>query len=204
MILPLYEQLSNQIKYYLPEVKTIALFNNQYKFGNGDNKDGQKWKAFQYPAVFLEFNNFQFRQLSLGVEEFDFDLTVHFGWKTLKTEDVEQLRMLEQLYWVIQRFQQGGFARLSRINEVWDTSKTDVGVTRITYHGYGKDYKRYVFNGAEQAVITGATFVFDYTQSVPYSGNTSLYSGATDSNGNNMWQGWPNYSGGTHNWPYQQ
>ena len=187
MVKKLYEDLSGQIKKYLPEIKTVQLFNSQYDRSNGEGVNGRSQKPFNYPAVFLEFNEFEFRQLSLGVQEFDFTLNVHYGWKSFLNEDLVQLDSLERLYWVIQRFQQGSFARFSRISENWDTSRTDIGITTIKYRGYGKDFNRYVFNEMPFEPITAVTTTIEY---IPFSSDTftnfgTMFSASTDSNGNN-------------------
>lgn len=188
MVKQLYDALVPQLNYYLPGVKTIRLYNNQFASSNGIGKDGRKEKAFDYPAIFLEFNQFEFRQLSMGVQEFDFEMTVHFGWKTFKTEDDGMLNQLENLYWAIQRFQQGSFARLSRVQEIWDTNHDDVTVTKIVYKGYGKDFNRWVYNTDTLSSITGLTI----SSSIEFSGDTSngsiQWSGGTIDNGDNMYQ----------------
>ena len=187
MIKDMYLALQAQINLYNPEIKTVALWNNQFNRSNGTGHDGRKEKPFNYPACFLEFNNFQFRQLSLGIQEFDFNLIVHFGWKSLLSEDLKQLDELENLYYTIQRFQNSGYCRLSRISEVWDTDRTDVGITTISYKGYGRDTSRYVFKDTQQGIITGATITIDPVQA--FSGGTNWYSGDTTNNGDNEWYG---------------
>ena len=199
MMKEFYIELKKQILYYLPEVKTVAIWNNQFNRSNGTGTDGRKEKPFNYPAVFIEFNNFNYRQLGVGVQEYDFNLVLHFGWKSFETEDLKQLDMLEKLYWVVQRFQgtkppspTSQFARLSRISEVWDTDRTDIGITTITYNGYSKDFQRYIFGDpAAFDTITGVTLSVSATTAdqIGYVDSSQVFSGATDDNGYNAWQG---------------
>ena len=187
MVKDLYIALKSQIELYLPELKgNTYLWNNQFNHSNGTGAAGRDEAAFNYPVVFLEFNEFKFRQLSLGVQEFDFLLKTHLGFKSFLKEDITLLDLQERLYWVCQRFQQGSFARLSRIDEAWDTNRTDIGITVTTYQGYGKDFNRFVFAEASLTGLTGlsigASFSAGLTGSVNYGGTGG------DTNGNNEYQ----------------
>lgn len=185
MVKELYTSLKSQIDLYLPELKgNTMLWNNQFAHSNGVGEPGRNESAFDYPVVFLEFNEFEFRQLSVGVQEFDFILTVRLGYKSFKKEDLNQLDLLERLYWVIQRFQKDSFSRLSRISEAWDVERSDVGITTIKYRGYGKDFNRYVFAESVQEALSGITGTLIYTQLSGLTGTTS-YSSDTSENGNN-------------------
>src|ERR1017187_267190 len=104
MINNLYKQLKQNINFYLPGIPTVRLWNNQLKHSNGTGNEGRNEKAFSYPAVFLEFNNFEFMDLSMGIQEFTGELIVHFCWKSFLTEDDNMLDQLENLYWTINRF----------------------------------------------------------------------------------------------------
>ena len=184
----LYIALQGQIKQYLPELKHVAKWNNQFRRSNGTGHDGKKQAAFDYPCVFLEFNKSNFRQLSLGVQEFDLEVITHLGFKSFETEDLTILDLKERLYWVCQRFQQGSYARLSRVNEVPDYDFDDVEVYKTQYHTYGKDYNRYVFATTPLNSFTGLTineslvYLSAITQNV-----SAMFSGATDDNGTNIY-----------------
>ena len=180
----LFEQLRKNILYYLPEIKHVALWNNQFIRSNGTNTDGRKQMQFNYPAVFIQFSDSTFRQLSLGVQEFEIEVTLHLGYKSLETEDLTILWLKEQLYWVVQRFQEGSFARMSRVKEEWDYDHDNVTVLKMQFHTYGKDYFRYVFGQNTQDTITGIT---ETTILVPSISGGTDYSDASYSNGNNTY-----------------
>ncbi len=181
----LYINLKKQIEYYIPEIRYVALWNNQFNRSNGTGQDGRKQAAFDYPAVFIEFHDSLFRQLSLGVQEFDFELSTHLGFKSFKTEDLEILELKEKLYWVVQRFQLDSFARLSRVNEMWDYDHDDVSVLKTQYHGYGKDFNRFVFAENVFESLTGVSATTIFVDVAHLTGGTD-FSGKND-NGNNEW-----------------
>lgn len=183
----LYINLRKQILHYLPDVKHVALWNNQFNHSNGINENGRNETPFNYPCIFLEFNDFEFRQLSMGVQEFDFILTVHTGFKSFENDDTTALDLLEQIYWVVERFQQGSFVRMTRISETWDTDKTNINITRTKYRGYGKDYNRYIFGNTQGQpnYITGITDTEIVVEQL--SGSTTPY--PSSDNGNNQWEG---------------
>ena len=184
----LYQSLKGQLAEYLPEIKTISLWNNQFNRSNGTGHDGRKEQAFNYPAIYIQFENSNFRQLRLGVQEYDVALTIYLGYESFITDDLAILDLKERVYWVCQRFQQGNYARLSRITEEWDYDHDDVNILKMTFRTYGKDYNRYVFATTPLDSITGVTI----TENVVYilSGDTSNpWSGATQENGNNLFDG---------------
>lgn len=180
----LYINLKAQIEKYLPELKYVALYNNQFDRSNGTGQDGRKEKAFDYPCVFIQFTNSNFRQLSLGVQEYDVEVTVHLGFKSFLNEDLEILDLKERLYWVCQRFQEGSYARFSRVSEEWSWDHDDVSVLKMQFHTYGKDFNRYVFSDGTytQDTLTGIT---DTVTAVSgFTGSTD-FTDASDSNGKN-------------------
>ena len=179
----LYVNLQEHITLYLPELKgKVLLWNNQFSHSNGTGTTGRDESAFQYPVVFLEFNDFQFRQLSLGIQEFDFVLTVRLGFKSFLKEDLDQLDLLERLYWVIQRFQKDSFARLSRISEEWDTNRTDVGITIVKYRGYGKDFNRFIFGNDVPVTPIDSVNIIPTVVNVP---DVDIPINGSDANGRN-------------------
>ena len=185
MIKDLYINLKKQIEYYLQDdIKYVALYNSQYQHSNGTGTDGRNESAFNYPAVFLEFNNFEYRDLSLGLQEYDFTLTTHLGFKSFKKEDTDVLELIGKLYYVVQRFQQGSFARMSRRSEVWDYDHPNVAVLKTTFRGYGKDDYRYVYADQVFTSITGVTLSATTVNLSALTTATNL-SGYSDSNGNN-------------------
>ena len=188
---PLYAQLRAQIISQIPEIKTVQLWNNQFNRSNGTGTQGRDQNPFQYPAAFIECNNFEFRQLGRGVEEFDFDLIIHFGWKSYLNEDLSHLDIVEKLYYTVERFQQGSFSRLFRVSEKWETNSSDVGINTMTFHVYGKDFNRDVFKYGLLGQITGSSFTFDVVNpsGITFEYNTTLYSGSTDNNGFNVYTG---------------
>ena len=180
-----YVNLKGQIEEYLPEMKgKVFLFNNQFQHSNGDKTAGRDESAFQYPVVFLEFNNFKYKQLGLGVQEFYYDLTTHFGYKSLLKEDLKVYDLLEKLFWTVERFQAGSFNRITRIGETWDTNHDNAQIIKSVYEGYSKDYNRFVFGNQTFLNITGITQTDIIVSATTQTNNLS---GTTDSNGNNQY-----------------
>lgn len=185
----LYNALRSQIEYYLPEVKYVRMWNNQFARSNGTGTDGRKQSAFGYPCVFIQFHDSVFRQLSLGIQEFDVEISLYLGFKSFETEDEDILDLKERLYWVAQRFQQGNFARLSRVTEEWDYDHDDVSVLRMQFHTRGMDDNRYVFATNTLDSITGVTNSLTFVNVSGLTSGNSSWSAATDDNGRNEYDG---------------
>ena len=182
----LFDNLSQQIKLYLPEVKTVRLWNEQIIHSNGIGKDGRNENPFQYPAVFLQFQMLEARDLSAGCQEFDMMVTTHLAFKSFQTEDTQILDLKEKLYYTCQRFQQGNFARMSRVAEQADYNHDDVQVFTTEYRTRGIDDNRYVFQNEILDSITGMT-ITDTIVDVSGLTYSDIYSGTTYENGNNQY-----------------
>ena len=117
----LYESLIEQFKGHIPSVKTFRLFNNQF-----DQEELED--AFSYPAVFMEFESIDYRPTTSNSENIDFVLNFHIGFASLKTEDLEVLTIMEDIYTKLQ-----GFNGLIRISETQDTAADNVAVWIQTY-----------------------------------------------------------------------
>jgi hypothetical protein len=188
MELGLYKALKNQIQYYLPEIKTVRLFNEQFLHSNGTGKEGENENAFGYPCVFLQFHTLEASQLSAGVQEFNMTVSSYLGFKSFQTEDTKILELKEKLYYVMQRFQQGNFARLNRTFEYPDSNHGDVQIFKTDYHTRGMDDFRYIFNTGDTTTITGVS-VTEVVVEVPSISITA--SGTTSDNGFNLWSPLP-------------
>ena len=153
----LYIALKKKIEDFLPEVRTVRLWNEQIIHSNGIGTDGRNENAFQYPAVFIQMHSLEARDLSLGIQEFDMIISTYLAFKSFATDDIDILDLKERLYWVCQRFQQGNFALLSRIFEYPDNNHGDVQVFKTDYKTRGMDDYKYIFGDLTKDVITGIT-----------------------------------------------
>jgi hypothetical protein len=183
----LFIYLRAQLNSYLPEIQDIRLYNNQFERSNGTDKDNRIEAAFNYPCIFIEFEQFNHRDLSMGIQEYDVNLTLHIGFKSYQTEDLDILDLKERIYYVTQRFQQGNYARLSRISEEWDYDHDNISILKMTFRTYGKDTFRYVLGDKTIGYITGITETIVYTNEL--SGGTGYDSSIASENGANMFDG---------------
>jgi hypothetical protein len=190
MLKQFYSDLKQQIATSLPEIKNnIYLWNNQFDHSNGDsnNSKGRDESAFQYPAVFIEFNDFEFRQLSLGVQEYDYICTIRLGTKSYLKEDLSLFDLSTRLYYVVQRFQQGNKSRLSRISEVKDINHNNVTITTTRYKGYGIDDSRYVL--ADPNLTKGYITAIDQTDDIVEQVDPNIPLDPSIQNGDNRFLG---------------
>jgi hypothetical protein len=139
MELELYTALKDEIQTRLPEIKYVALFNNQFIHSNGVQRNEN---AFLYPCVLLEFSQSNFRDLSQGVQQFDITVTTHLGFESYKDEDTDVLRLKQELYKVVQRFRNGYFSKLTRIAERQDFDHDNIQVFVTEYLTTGKDFDK--------------------------------------------------------------
>ncbi|MCD6017273.1 MAG: hypothetical protein K0S53_394 [Bacteroidetes bacterium] len=139
MELELFVALKNEIATKLGDkIKHIALWNNQFYHSNVELDE----QAFDYPCVFLEFSQSNFRNLSQGVQQFDITISTHLGFVSFKTDDVEILTIKQELYSVIQRFRNEYFDKLTRVSDRPDYDHDNVQVFVTEYTTTGKDYTK--------------------------------------------------------------
>lgn len=129
----LYIALKNEIKSNLPEIKTVGLWNNQFENEKEEN-------PFLYPCVFIEMQVTEFRELTNGVQQFDMILTTHLGFESFKDEDLDILRLKQDLFKVVNRFRHDTFSRLLRVQDRPNYSHSNLQVFETDYRTTGKDF----------------------------------------------------------------
>jgi hypothetical protein len=129
----LYISLKQEIERELPEIKTVKLFNNQFENESTEN-------PFLYPCCLLQFQANGFKDLSQGVQQFDMTVTTHLGFESYKDEDVDVLRLKQDLYKVVNRFRNEYFSRLLRVDERPNYNHSNVQVYETDYKTTGKDF----------------------------------------------------------------
>ena len=109
-------------------IKTVGLWNNQFDRESEEN-------AFLYPCVFIEFNNSGFKDLTVGVQQFDSIITLHLGFESYKDEDTFILQLKQDVYKKVHTLQCGVSAsKLLRIDERQNFDHSNV-------QDYQTDYK---------------------------------------------------------------
>lgn len=147
----LYIALKAQIEEQIPAIKKVGLFNNQFKHLLRDKPNEN---PFQFPAVFIEMNPFNFCENTFGLQNYDLNLTTHLGFKSHETDDLDILTIKQDLYQVVQRFRQGYFDKLIRKDEEPDFDHGSIQVYRTIYKTHGKDYSKVA---QANATLTGLT-----------------------------------------------
>lgn len=146
----LYIALKKEINKKLPKIKTVGLFNNQFESENKEN-------AFLYPCVFIQFQPNDFKDLSMGVQQFEMTITAHLGFESYKDEDVEILEIKQELYKVMQRFQDGYFSMMTRVAERPNYNHDNIHVYETDYKVTGKDFTADTRNTKEKSLTPVVT-----------------------------------------------
>lgn len=142
MELELYNALKKEIETKLPEIKTVRLFNNQFESMDVEN-------AFAFPCVMLQFQVNGFRELSQGVQQFDMTVTTHLGFESYKDEDMDILRLKQDLFKVVNRFRNENFSRLLRVEDRPNYNHSNYQVFETDYKTTGKDFTTDIRPGVE-------------------------------------------------------
>lgn len=118
-------------------IKHVALWNNQLINENQEN-------AFLYPAVFIEFANENFNNLTQGIQQWDSMVTLHVCFESYKDEDIDVLNLKDLVYSTIHTKQYTNFAsKMLRIDEEQNFDHPNIQdymqMYRITFKDFGVD-----------------------------------------------------------------
>lgn len=98
----LFNELKAVISAKLPEIKHVARWNNQLKHEKEEI-------PFNYPAIFIEFNDYVYRELSGGQDEFDMTVRIRLAFETYKQDDIEVFTMNKKIRKTFRKFDGTGF-----------------------------------------------------------------------------------------------
>lgn len=130
----LYTELKTALE-AITALKYVRLFNNQFDHEN-DNE------AFLYPCAFIEFEPTECRDLLMGVQQYDFNVVIHLGFESYKTEDIDILDLKQQVYTALHRFNSttGMFSMFSRASDEENYNHGNVQEYMIKFRVTGKDF----------------------------------------------------------------
>ena len=134
MQLKLYTELKNEIIKKLPSIKYVGLWNNQFTHENVT-------VPFNYPCVFIGFNNITYIDLLQGVQQCNMNVITYLGFESYKTDDIEILKVKQDLYRVVDGWEQGYWSKLQRSNELQNFDHDNVQCYEIVYNVTGKDFR---------------------------------------------------------------
>jgi hypothetical protein len=120
----IYTQLKARIE-TAPLIKHVGLFNNQFANENIE-------RPFNYPAVFIEFSDINFRSENQGIKKIDLQTTLHVGIRQL-VEDLDLFDIVDQVSATVDRFEIPNSTPFLKVQEVHDTDHDNVLVWRIVF-----------------------------------------------------------------------
>ena len=126
-------------------VKHVALWNNQVSNENIEI-------PFLYPAIFIQFTNDNFQELSKGNQLYDSVVTLHICFESYATDDTAILTLKETVYSAVhKKTQTNTNSPMYRIAERENYDHNNIQVYEQDYRTTIKDF------GADQRATTSAT-----------------------------------------------
>jgi hypothetical protein len=124
-------------------VKTFRLWNNQI-----DNLDQEN--AFHFPAVFLEFSDLAFVNMSAGIQQIDGVITLHIAQEELRSENDLNLDFVDSIALALNGFQTETIQNpLKRIAERQDTDHDQLIIWEQDFQLRACDSTSSKYNDAE-------------------------------------------------------
>jgi hypothetical protein len=100
-------------------IKYVGIWRNNLDRENEENPT-------LYPAVFVEFLPSNFMELSKGLQSYDLTTRLHIVFESMKDEDTDILRLVQNVYNAVQFKQYGYAGKMKRRNEEQDFDHTNV------------------------------------------------------------------------------
>jgi len=115
-------------------VKHVALWNNQLERENVEN-------PFQYPAVFIEFGQQEYKDLGKGasVQQYSLPVILHICFENYKDTDEDVLTLVDAVWQKVHKNQYGEFGELLRRSEKMDSDHPNVQDYIQEYTTLGRD-----------------------------------------------------------------
>ena len=104
------------------KVKTFRLFNNQFE-------NERKENAFEYSAIFMQFENIDFIPTTGGSQQGDLLATFHIGIESLNDEDLSVFDLLDDFFKLLTDLNIG----FTRVREEQDIDHDNIQVWKQSY-----------------------------------------------------------------------
>lgn len=134
----IFRALKTHILDNMPEIKGVRLWNSQISHLLRDKPDEN---PVLFPCVYIQMTPGNFKDLPVGIQEFDMEITTHLCFKTQITDDETILDLKEELYSTVHRFRFGNYSYLLRRDELPDFDHGNVLDYQTVYTTHGRDYK---------------------------------------------------------------
>lgn len=151
MQLDFYNALKTKIE-TLSSIKYVALWNNQFVHENEN-------VSFNYPCVFIEFDNIVYSDYLNGMQKYSMNVNLHLGFESYKTEDTDILQIKQDLQVTVFLFQQGYETKMLRRAETQNFDHNNIQEYIITYSVSGRDFANNL--PATDATVTTLTTIID-------------------------------------------
>jgi len=132
----LFEAIKARLVARVPAIKTIALFNDQFN-------NEQKNNPFKYPVCLIEFDSFDWKSQSRGIQVGTLNVRFHLGVETYKTNlssgrtdqpnDLEFFDLIAAVHVAVNMFDAYFFTPLLRVSETQDTNHDNILVWVAEY-----------------------------------------------------------------------
>jgi len=125
----------------ITDLKTVALFNNQFERSNNNSPEQNDEQAFLYPCAFIEFSDILYTDMQKWAQQFTATLRIHLGFESYKNEDLDVLTLKQSIYQKLQGFQPSdSTGMLMRRSEEPNYDHNNIQVYIITFAFSGKDW----------------------------------------------------------------
>jgi hypothetical protein len=134
--------------------KTVELWRNNLERENEE-------QPFLYPACFIEFLPSTYKELTLGIQQYDMIVRLHICFESYLDEDIDILELVEATFSKVQEKQYEYFGKLLRREETQNFDHPNVQDYMQDYVTLGKDYRadKRPMTPASPTLVTTGTFI---------------------------------------------
>ena len=117
--------------------KYVRLYNSQFEHQEAKDNDQN---AFLFPCCLIELKPSNYRDLTVGVQQYDMTVTLHIGFESYKDEDTYILQLVQDVFKQVYRKQYAYFTMLMRRDERQNFDHPNVQIYEQDYFTTGKDF----------------------------------------------------------------
>lgn len=128
-----YNKIKPILQKQIPELKKIALWNNQFERYDKENSWG-------FPCLFIQFTPNVHDQFLRGIQNVEFTITFHIGLESYLDEDTRIFELKQKLFKVVHYFECNNWTRCERIAERPDFDHDAYQVYEMDFRSVLTDY----------------------------------------------------------------
>ena len=142
----IYEELKSYLQQSVPELQHLQLYNHQ-----SDNLAVEE--SYDFPALFLGFDNIQSERFLEGLQTIHFELNLYLEYESMVYEPLELFDLKDELKKALANFNLPSLGKLQFLEEEMDQNHSNLHQYQLRYSGQWLDTTACKSRGENEVVL---------------------------------------------------